>query len=223
MTDKDIQKGDEVSWNWGAGKPSGTVAEVATEGEIAIKSNKGNTIKKNASAEDPAVHVARSGNDVVKRAHELTVDKKGPEHNGEKASEDKDGAHAGKNEKKEADKEEERKDADEKGDDMVDDPDKPLKKGGKAKAGAKRDAAAMDNGEKDDEDKKAEENGADDDGADEPPKKKGRGRPKGLKGAAKATTEKKKTTEAKKPANKKEPKKAATASGEPRRSGRNKA
>ncbi|KAF1826805.1 uncharacterized protein K489DRAFT_290626, partial [Dissoconium aciculare CBS 342.82] len=60
-----------VSWNWGSGKPGGTVAEVKEHGEIAIQSNKGNTIKKNADPENPAVHVERSGNDVVKRASEL--------------------------------------------------------------------------------------------------------------------------------------------------------
>lgn len=65
-----------VSWNWSGGQPSGTVAETKTEGEIAIKSKRGNTIKKNASPSNPAVHVSRSGNDVVKRASELQVDEK---------------------------------------------------------------------------------------------------------------------------------------------------
>jgi len=69
--------GDKVSWNWGGGAPGGTVAEKKTEGEIAIQSKKGNTIKKNASKDNPAVHISRSGNDVVKRVSELNVDKKG--------------------------------------------------------------------------------------------------------------------------------------------------
>jgi Hypervirulence associated proteins TUDOR domain len=65
-----------VSWNWGSGQPSGNVVETKTEGEIAIKSKRGNTIKKNASPSNPAVHVGRSGNDVVKRASELNVEEK---------------------------------------------------------------------------------------------------------------------------------------------------
>ncbi|KAH8163985.1 hypothetical protein CIB48_g4267 [Xylaria polymorpha] len=68
-----------VSWNWGGGAPGGTVAEIKDEGEIAIKSKRGNTIKKNASPDNPAVRVERSGNNVVKRASELTVDKKASE------------------------------------------------------------------------------------------------------------------------------------------------
>ena len=61
-----------VSWKWGSGRPGGTVAEVAETGSIEIESNKGNTIKKNADPSDPAVHVERPGNDVVKRAHEVS-------------------------------------------------------------------------------------------------------------------------------------------------------
>ena len=65
-----------VSWNWGGGAPGGKVVDKKEEGEIAIKSKRGNTIKKNASPDNPAVHVGRSGNDVVKRASELTVEEK---------------------------------------------------------------------------------------------------------------------------------------------------
>ncbi|GHJ85576.1 hypothetical protein NliqN6_1978 [Naganishia liquefaciens] len=65
-----LQKGDEVSWNWGGGQPSGKVAEVKEE-RAEVKSNKGNTIAKNGTPEDPAVVIERSGNNVVKRAHEL--------------------------------------------------------------------------------------------------------------------------------------------------------
>ncbi|KAI1849598.1 hypothetical protein JX265_007937 [Neoarthrinium moseri] len=66
-----------VSWNWGGGAPGGTVAEKKTEGQVAIKSKRGNTIKKNAEPDNPAVHIERSGNDVVKKASELTVESKG--------------------------------------------------------------------------------------------------------------------------------------------------
>ncbi|KAI1437335.1 hypothetical protein GGR50DRAFT_692381 [Xylaria sp. CBS 124048] len=76
MPSDEPEKGDKVSWNWGSGAPSGTVAETKHEGQIAIQSKRGNTIKKNASAENPAVRVERTGNDVVKRASELTVTEK---------------------------------------------------------------------------------------------------------------------------------------------------
>lgn len=59
------------------GDPSGTVAEIAEEGELSIKSNKGNTVTRKADPADPAVRIAREGNDVVKRAHELQVEEKG--------------------------------------------------------------------------------------------------------------------------------------------------
>ncbi|WVF72685.1 hypothetical protein IAT40_007503 [Kwoniella sp. CBS 6097] len=68
---EELKKGDEVSWNWGSGQPSGKVAEIVEEGKAEVKSNKGNTISKNASEDDPAVVIERSGNNVVKRAHEL--------------------------------------------------------------------------------------------------------------------------------------------------------
>ena len=77
-----------VSWNWGSGQPGGEVAEVKDQGEIAIESKKGNTIKKNASPDNPAVHVERSGNDVVKRASELQIDEKTDGANGEQANGD---------------------------------------------------------------------------------------------------------------------------------------
>lgn len=65
-----------VSWQWGGGAPGGKVVETKDEGELAIKSKRGNTIKKNASPSNPAVHVGREGNDVVKRASELNVEDK---------------------------------------------------------------------------------------------------------------------------------------------------
>lgn len=65
-----------VSWPWGGGAPGGEVAEKKKEGEIAITSKRGNKIKKNAEPSNPAVHVKRSGNDVVKKASELNVEEK---------------------------------------------------------------------------------------------------------------------------------------------------
>src|SRR5947209_7799861 len=65
-----------VSWNWGGGAPGGKVAETKYHGEIAIQSKRGNTIKKNATPDNPAVRIERSGNNVVKRASELNIEEK---------------------------------------------------------------------------------------------------------------------------------------------------
>ncbi|KAF8644882.1 hypothetical protein AX16_008219 [Volvariella volvacea WC 439] len=70
MTDQ-LKKGQEVSWNWGGGQPSEKVAEVVKEGKAQVKSDKGNTITRNARKGDPAVKISREGNDAVKLAHEL--------------------------------------------------------------------------------------------------------------------------------------------------------
>lgn len=67
----DINEGDQVSWKYGGGNPDGTVAEVKASGELAIET-KGRQVKVNASEDNPAVHVARDGNDVVKRESALT-------------------------------------------------------------------------------------------------------------------------------------------------------
>ncbi|MCJ1410200.1 hypothetical protein MMC19_004285 [Ptychographa xylographoides] len=65
-----------VSWNYGGGKPSGEVAEKKTDGEVTVTSKKGNTIKRKGEPENPAVHIAREPNDVVKKQSELTVEEK---------------------------------------------------------------------------------------------------------------------------------------------------
>ena len=41
--------------------PAGKVADIVTEGKAEVKSKKGNTISKNASKDDPAVVIERSG------------------------------------------------------------------------------------------------------------------------------------------------------------------
>ncbi|KAG6806453.1 hypothetical protein H0H93_002998, partial [Arthromyces matolae] len=71
MAENNIQEGDEVSWKWGTSEPTGSVAEVKTDGKLEIET-KGKLVHKNADPSNPAVHVARTGNDVVKRASELT-------------------------------------------------------------------------------------------------------------------------------------------------------
>lgn len=192
-----------ASWQWGSGRPSGEVAEVKEHGDLSIQSNKGNTITKNATPDDPAVHLAREGNDVVKRAHELTVDK---EANGTDAK-------APEPEKTEAPKETGAEKAN--GASEAAEPKTTEATNGEAKAaepetGDKRKAtepAVAENGaDEEDAPKKAKTNGDAD--ADDK-KSKARGRPKKADGEKKA------------PAKKRAPKKAATESGEPRRSGRN--
>ena len=66
-----------ASWSWNGSHPSGEVAEKKTDGDLAIKSSRGNTIKASGSPSDPAVHLARSGNDVVKKQSDLDVESKG--------------------------------------------------------------------------------------------------------------------------------------------------
>lgn len=65
-----------VSWQYGRSQPSGVVAEKKTEGEVAVTSKRGNTIKRKAEPDSPAVHVSRSGNDVVKKMSEVEVQDK---------------------------------------------------------------------------------------------------------------------------------------------------
>lgn len=65
-----------VSWTYGGSHPSGEVAEKKEEGEVAIQSKRGNTIAKAAEPDNPAVHVTRPGNDVVKNQDELQVEEK---------------------------------------------------------------------------------------------------------------------------------------------------
>ncbi|KAF5349085.1 hypothetical protein D9756_009422 [Leucocoprinus leucothites] len=77
MADKDIEVGNKVQWNYGAGHPQGVAAEIKTQpGEkVQIKSKKGNIVSRNADEENPAVRVERQGDgnnqDVVKRMSEL--------------------------------------------------------------------------------------------------------------------------------------------------------
>ncbi|CAF9941757.1 hypothetical protein IMSHALPRED_002881 [Imshaugia aleurites] len=89
-SEKTPEVGDKASWNWNGSTPSGEVADKKTEGEVSIQSKRGNTIKKSAQPNDPAIHLARSGNDVVKNQSELNVEEKasGGDANGTKEKED---------------------------------------------------------------------------------------------------------------------------------------
>lgn len=66
-----------VSWHYGTANPSGTLVEKKEEGEVAVTSKRGNLITRKAKPDDPAVHIAHSGNDVVKNLSELEVEEKG--------------------------------------------------------------------------------------------------------------------------------------------------
>ncbi|KAJ3918629.1 hypothetical protein F5877DRAFT_42165 [Lentinula edodes] len=66
MADK-LSEGQEVSWKWGGGNPSGVIEEIVADGKA-----EGNTTTRIGRGEDdPAVKISRKGNDVVKLAHEL--------------------------------------------------------------------------------------------------------------------------------------------------------
>lgn len=206
-----IEASNTVSWQWGSGAPSGTVAEVAKEGEVAIESHRGNTIKKNAEPDNPAVHVERSGNDVVKKASELEVEEKA---DGNTGGDKKDDAPAtGES----ADQDEELKSKEE-----------------DAKAGAEKDkdnemkdANGEDKAAGDKRSKEEQENGenAGEDDANGEDKEEETEQPAAKKQKINDANDKKKAGRPKKsnapPKQKKVPKKAATESGEPRRSGRN--
>ncbi|KAL0954680.1 hypothetical protein HGRIS_003629 [Hohenbuehelia grisea] len=70
-TPQDLKEGDTVSWNWGQGKPQGTVQAVNTE-KTTIKSKNGNNITRDGTEDNPAVEIKqKSGNPVLKKASEL--------------------------------------------------------------------------------------------------------------------------------------------------------
>jgi hypothetical protein len=66
-----------VSWNWNSNQPSGTAGEVKAD-EVTVTNHRGNEISKTGDESNPAVHIERSGNDVVKKASELKIDEKAP-------------------------------------------------------------------------------------------------------------------------------------------------
>lgn len=180
-----------VSWNWGSGHPGGVAAEVK-EGDVSVVSNRGNKITKHGEEGNPAVHIERSGNDVVKKANELTVDKKGSGSNGTSSKSE---------EKKDDAEEEEDKDDEEEEEEEDKDDEKEAQAGDKRKADEKADKA----GEKKTEAKKGEDakkqktaNGTAKKANGEEKKKPGR--PKAADGEKKEKKEKKPAKEKKVPA-----------------------
>jgi len=204
MADKEIKEGDEVSWQWSGGRPGGVASEVKEQGEITMETKRGNEVKKNAEPDNPAVKVDREGHDVVKKASELEVEEEGPNHkeDGEK-QDDKD--EQDKDEKKE---EEEKKDEDKKDEDKNEVDGEEKKDSEEPQAGEKRKADDDEEKKDESEPKKAKKDEAEPKENGEKPAPKKKGRPAKNGGAAKETK-------------KKEPKRAATESGQPRRSGRN--
>jgi len=183
MTDIQLQKGDVASWAWSGARPEGTVAEIKEKGDVNVTSNRGNTITRHGEPGDPAVHLARSGNDVVKKAHELTVEEKG---NGSTPS----------------DKKQETK---------QDDAPKPADESKDTTAGEKR--AHVDDEKAEDKENQVEAKKSDEKPASK--KQKTSDKP-----AAPKKTEAKPKAASQASKKKKEPKKAATADGKPRRSAR---
>ncbi|KAL8950499.1 MAG: hypothetical protein Q9222_003463 [Ikaeria aurantiellina] len=169
-----------VSWAYGGGRPGGEVAEKKDEGEIAIQSKRGNTIKRNAEPENPAVHVTRPGNDVVKRQSELDVEEKTGGDGADDAKDDQGDAAEGKGE----------------GNLGVPETNGESKEKSKSPAPKKSPATKATPASKK---RKAEEEKPQDEGAAEPAAKKARGRPKGAaKADAKAPASKEKKPAAKK-------------------------
>ena len=74
------QEGDQVSWKWAGGNPTGDVVGVTT-GETQIKTDKGNTIARHGTKADPAVEIVThsTGKTVLKKASEITVEEKATE------------------------------------------------------------------------------------------------------------------------------------------------
>lgn len=104
-----------------------------------MTSNRGNEISKTGTESDPAVHIERSGNDVVKKASELTVEEKG-ETNGTSEKKETNGTSSEKKED-EAPKAEEKKEA------VVEDKEAEEPKEGEKKAETKEEKPAATNGD----------------------------------------------------------------------------
>ncbi|GIZ37768.1 hypothetical protein CKM354_000120400 [Cercospora kikuchii] len=201
MADKEIKEGDSVSWQWSGSRPGGTVAEVKEQGKAEITTKNDNVVSKNAEPDNPAIVIERSGNNVVKKASEVDVEKPGDKHK-EDQGEEKTVTENETNDKKD--------DGDKKENGEKQNGEKDEKKeNGDAETGDKRKAEESAEDKKDEESADAKKQKTADDkkeNGEAAPKKKGRPAKNGNS------------------APKKEPKpkkRAATESGEPRRSGRN--
>jgi len=228
MATEKIEKGDQVSWKWSGSRPSGEAVEVKEQGDVSVTSNRGNTITRHGKEGDPAVHIARSGNDVVKNAHELSIEKKG---NGSDKKAEK-GKEEPISDEQEEEKEVNETDAKTNGATTGDKHARDAKSTKNSKSKKDTDTDMKDESEEEEEevdedeevDEEEDDEGDEEEKADEPAKKKqktaaskktendsakkGRGRPKKSEPQDKAATKKK------------ESKAAPTADGQPRRSSR---
>ena len=182
-----------VTYAWGSGQPGGVVTQVETNDSVTMETKSGNEVQKHGEPENPALYIAREGHDVVKKASEVEVEGKGEKHQNAE-SEKKDEP---EEKKEEEPKQEEKKQ--ENGEPQTGD-----KRPAEESAEEKKDEETNGDAKKQKIDDKPKENG-------EQPKKKGR--------PAKTDADGKPI--AKKDTKKRPPKKAATETGEPRRSGRN--
>ena len=65
-----MNKGDYVAWQWGNGLAEGRIKSIHPERTTII--SKGKQISRNGTADDPAIVIEhKSGNDVIKLAHEI--------------------------------------------------------------------------------------------------------------------------------------------------------
>ena len=185
-----------MTYAWGSGQPGGTVTQVESNADVTMETKKGNEVKKHGEPENPALYIERDGHDVVKKASEVEVS--------EKADKPKESESEKKTDGEEKKDEKEEKKPESNGEPQKAEP----KTGDKrpAEESAEDEKAEETNGEakKQKTDDEPKENG-------EKPKKKGRP----------AKTDADGNPIVKKDTKKRPPKKAATETGEPRRSGRN--
>lgn len=69
-----VEKGDEVTWKYGKGKATGTVAEVHTDD--VERTVQGAKIKRKGSDEEPALVVKQGEKKIIKSSSEVTKNKK---------------------------------------------------------------------------------------------------------------------------------------------------
>lgn len=69
-----VEKGDEVTWKYGKGKATGTVAEVHTDD--VERTVQGAKIKRKGSDEEPALVIKQGKKKIIKSSSEVTKNKK---------------------------------------------------------------------------------------------------------------------------------------------------
>lgn len=67
-----LKEGDEVSWKWGQGHPTGEVKDVV-DGTAEVKTKRGNTVKKDGDEENPAVVLNTGQSDAIKKVSQALL------------------------------------------------------------------------------------------------------------------------------------------------------